>query len=148
MEPDKQANNDPISQSLNITPLPQKSNAVKAIIADAHDDSAMADFEVARSNLHTMLETAKEAIDNLAQIANQSQAPRAFEVLAKLIDTTTSTSRSLLDLQDRIRAIKNADEPHSNEAKTINNNLIVAPTAEVLKLIKNATTKIADESNE
>lgn len=132
---DDTSNNDPISNSLNITPI-NKSNVVKTIEAEAHDDSALKDFESARANIHTMVETATEAINNLAQIADSSQQPRAYEVLAKLIDSTVSANKSLLDLQEKIRQIKDIESPHNDKAKTINNNLFVGSTTDLQKILK------------
>ena len=111
--------------------------SIQAILASGHDDSATSDFELARINIHTMVQTATDAIDELADIAKQSQHPRAFEVLAKLIDSTVAANKSLLDLQDKIRQIKNADIPSNEKAQTINNNLFVGSTAELQRLIKN-----------
>ena len=125
---------DPIGKSLGVSPM--QTNAVTTIIAKAHDDSAIQDFESARANIVLMVDSAKEAIDSLSQIATSSQHPRAFEVLAKLIDTGVNASKSLLELQSKIREIKQVDEPINSQAKTINNNLFVGSTAELQKIIK------------
>lgn len=130
------ANNDPIGKALNLTPITY-ANTVKNIIAEAHDDSARADFETARSNIQDMIQTTQEAIGELAEIAKSSQHPRAFEVLAKLIDTGVAASKNLLDLQTKIREINNVETPMSEQAKTINNNLFVGSTTEFQKAIKN-----------
>jgi len=131
------ANNDPLSNALGINPLQKTDGAVKNIVAKAHDDSALGDFETARANIHTMIMNAQDAIDKLAQIADSSQHPRAFEVLAKLIETGVQANKDLLDLQQKIREIKMADNPTNDKAKTINNNLFVGSTAELQKVIAN-----------
>lgn len=129
------SNNDIISQSLDIAPL-NTNDVVNNIKAEAHNDSAVKDFESARANIYTMVETAKDAIQNLSQIADSSQQPRAYEVLAKLIDTTISANKSLLDLQEKIRQIKDIETTHNDKAKTINNNLFVGSTSELQKILK------------
>jgi len=128
------ANNDPIGKALGISPI-ETSTTVKNIIADAHNDSAQNDFELARANIITMVETAQDAIDKLSEIAASSQHPRAFEVLAKLMDTSVQANKSLLDLQTKIREINQSDEPLNSQAKTINNNLFVGSTADLQKMI-------------
>ena len=130
------ANNDPIANALGVTPLYQ-SKAVSTIIADAHNDSARQDFETARANVLTMIESGGEAIDTLSEIATSSQHPRAFEVLAKLIDTTLQANKDLLELQTKIREISAIDTPTNENAKTINNNLFVGSTAELQQVIEN-----------
>ena len=130
------ANNDPIGKALGISPISQ-SKMVNSIIADAHNDSAKIDFEHARANVLTMIESGKEAIATLSEIATSSQHPRAFEVLAKLMDTTLQANKDLMDLQTKIREINSADVPSNEHAKTINNNLFVGSTAELQKMIEN-----------
>lgn len=127
---------DPIGKALNLTPIDQSNKFIAEIIADAHDDSAKQDFEKARANIHNMIENGQEAMVKLAQIADSSQHPRAFEVLAKLMDTMLAANEKLLDLQTKIREIDAADTPINEKAKTINNNLFVGSTAELQKVLQ------------
>jgi hypothetical protein len=126
------ANNDPLGRALNLTPM---SDPVKSIVAKAHDDSAKNDFEMARSNIHEVIQNGTFAIEKLAQIADSSQHPRAFEVLAKLMDTMLQANKDLLDLQKTIREIDAKDTPISDQAKTVNN-LFVGSTADLQKAIE------------
>lgn len=117
--------------------LPLKyENQIDSLIAKAHDDSARCDFEAARANLYGVIQTGQEAMDKLSEIAGQSQHPRAFEVLAKLMDTMVNTNKELLALQTKIREIDAADSPMNEKAQTINNNLFVGSTAELQKVLK------------
>jgi hypothetical protein len=126
------ANNDPLGRALNLTPM---NDTVKAIVQKAHDDSAKNDFEMARSNIHEVISNGTFAIEKLAQIADSSQHPRAFEVLAKLMDTMLQANKDLLDLQKTIREIDAKDTPISDQAKTVNN-LFVGSTADLQKAIE------------
>jgi hypothetical protein len=128
-------NNDPISNALNLAPL--ENDPVKSIVAKAHDDSAKNDFEMARSNIHEVIQNGTYAIEKLSQIADSSQHPRAFEVLAKLMDTMLQANKDLLELQKQIRDIDAADSPTNEEAKSVTNNLFVGSTAELQKVIEN-----------
>lgn len=128
--------NDPIGKALGLSSI-QTSSAVNNLIADAHNDSAKADFETARANVLNIIENGQEAIYKLGQIAESSQHPRAFEVLAKLMDTTLQANKDLMELQTKIRQISAVDAPTNEHAKTINNNLFVGSTAELQKVIEN-----------
>lgn len=129
-------NEDPIGKALGLTPIEKEVDAVTKIIAEAHNDSAKQDFEIARANIHNMLENGQDAMVKLAQIADSSQHPRAFEVLAKLMDTMLVANEKLLDLQTKIRDISTSDSPINDKAKTINNNLFVGSTAELQKVLQ------------
>ena len=95
---------DPIGNALGLNPL-VTSDSVKNIIANAYNDSAKNDFEMARSNIHEVIQNGAQAIEKLSQIADSSQHPRAFEVLAKLMDSVVSANKELLALQKEIRDI-------------------------------------------
>jgi len=130
----EQSNNDPIGRALGINPL--TTSTISNIVADAHNDSAKADFETARANILTMIEEGQDAMHKLTQIATQSQHPRAFEVLAKMMETMLQANKDLMSLQKDIRELDAADSPINEKAKTINNNLFVGSTAELQKMIE------------
>jgi hypothetical protein len=127
-------NDDPIGNALGLTPT---QNQVQNIVKQAHDDSAKNDFEMARSNVHEVIQNGVFAMEKLSQIADQSQHPRAFEVLAKLMDTMLQANKDLLELQKNIRQITTADEPTNEQAKQVTNNLFVGSTADLQKAIEN-----------
>jgi hypothetical protein len=132
--------NDPLGKALGLPAL-ENERQIENLIARAHDNSAKNDFEAARANLYEAIQTGQEAMDKLLEIASQSQHPRAFEVLAKLIDTNVAANEKLLQLQSKIREIDAADAPTNEKAQTINNNLFVGSTAELQKIIKNMNNK-------
>jgi predicted transcriptional regulator len=131
---------DPMGKALGLPAL-KFEKTIDNLIAQAHDDSAKNDFEAARANLYEVIQTGKEAMDKLTEIAGQSQHPRAFEVLAKLMDTIVTTNKELLQLQTKIREIDAADAPTNEKAKNITNNLFVGSTAELQKMIKDMNTR-------
>ena len=87
------ANNDPISNALGMTPMPEKPKLVLGTVAI--DDNS--DYEYARQNIYGVIETGANALDQLAQIAAQTQHPRAFEVLANLVKTMVDANKDLLN---------------------------------------------------
>lgn len=145
---EKSANNDPIANALGISPVVTTDDAVKSIIAIAHDDSAKTDFETARSNVLTMIEEGMDAMDKLKSIAQQSQHPRAFEVYSTLLNTMLNANKQLLDMQVKIREINSADQPMNDKAKTVtNNNLFVGSTAELQRMVENLKNGNDSESS-
>jgi hypothetical protein len=134
---EEEKDDDPIGKALGLEPIENKVDSIVSnLIADAHNDSAKTDFEAARANIHNMIENGNDAMHKLALIAESSQHPRAFEVLAKLMDTMLNANEKLLDLQTKIRDINAADAPMNEKAKTINNNLFVGSTAELQKVLQ------------
>lgn len=132
---------DPIANSLNLQPYTETLNSLETLKAKALDDSARNDFEIARANIYEVIDSGKEALFKLSMIAESSQQARAYEVLAKLMETIIDANKDLLDLQTKIRDINNADTPLNEKAKTINNNLFVGSTAELQKVLKELKNK-------
>jgi len=132
-------NENPIDRALNLGPINQTySKTISSIISQARDDSADEDFTFARANIREVIENGTDAISKLTIIAQQSQNPRAYEVLAKLMDTVANASRELLELQEKIRSIDKSDIPRDEEAKSqVTNNLFVGSTHELQKMIEN-----------
>lgn len=131
----KQSNSstsDPISNALDIPPLYEvlpKEEPKKEVV-----DVASQDYEYARGNLINVIEKGSEALDSLMDVAQQSQQPRAFEVIASLIKTIADTNKDLLELKKKDKEISNMDG--NKGPSTVNNNLFVGSTAELQKLIK------------
>lgn len=134
---DSNDDEDPINRALNLGPIPDYSKTVSTIVAVAKNDSAKEDFTFARANIREVVENGNDAIAKLAVIADQSQNPRAFEVLAKLMDSMVAANKQLLELQKEIRTIEKADVPQDEHArKHVTNNLFVGSTAELQKMIE------------
>ena len=143
-------NNDddnPINKSLNLAPMQQFDAVVTSLVSTALNDSAKEDFTYARSNIREVIDTASDAIDTLSSLASQSQNPRDFEVLSKLMDTVINASEKLLKLQKSIREIDDVDKPTDPLLpQQVTNNLFVGSTAELSKIIKDLkSNQISDE---
>jgi len=126
---------DPIASLLNLPPMPIEEKETLPAIQEGNPETEYekveGDFDTARDAMLSALETSQNALQELATIAKGSQHPRAFEVLAKLVDTITSTSKDLLDIHQKRQGIITRPEPH----QTINNNLVIS-TNELLKMLK------------
>lgn len=128
---------DPIDRALGINPMVPDTikDTVATIVSKLHDDSATEDFTFARANIREILSSGTNAFSRLSDIADQSQNPRAYEVLGKLMDSMVNASEKLLEIQQKIREIDDADRPRDEQAKNVTNNLFVGSTAELQKVL-------------
>jgi hypothetical protein len=134
------ANTNPINDALGIVPSPF-TTTVSTIVANAKNDSANEDFTYARANIREVIQNGSDAIARMAQIADQSQNARDFEVLSNLMTTVVNASEKLLKVQKSIRELDKVDEPRDQEAKQVTNNLVVGSTAELQKILANIKNK-------
>ena len=91
------------------------------------------DFEAGRGELYKLLEKGSTAIDGILALAKEGEHPRAYEVAGQLIKTQSEIAQNLLDLQDKLKKIKDikGDVP-----KNVTNALFVGSTTELQKMIK------------
>ncbi len=106
-----------------VTPMPKTT---------IDQDDVMDDYHYARENLKNIIDSAQQSIDDLSSIASTSESPRAYEVLSDLMKTIVNANKDLLELQRKVKQLKDDGEKPSN----VTNALFVGSTAELQKLIK------------
>ena len=125
---------DKISQSLGIAPLQKQE-----ILPATQSDQVTNDFEYARGNIINTIEKGNEALQGILDVAGMGQHPRAYEVAANLVKTMVEANKDLLDLTKKRKEIEKAD--NALNPQTVNNNLFVGSTAELLKALKSNNIK-------
>ena len=105
-------------------------NTELVIPQDKDPDS---DFEIGRENLYKLLDKGNDAIDGILALAKEGEHPRAYEVAGQLIKTVADVSKDLLELQEKLKKIK--DVPNTGP-KSVTNALFVGSTTELQKLLK------------
>ena len=128
-------NDKTISKSLGISDgelVPSSSNLPKVKSLQGNDD-----YEFSRENLREMIDQGMGSLENLIRIAEQSEHPRAYEVVATLMKALSDANKDLMDLQRKQQIINK----HNNESgtvgpTTVNNNLWVGSTATLQKMLK------------
>ena len=125
-----------IDEILEITSLvpssemkPSSSPRIKPKI-DGKDEDI--DYNYARENYYNLIERNQDAVEEMLEIAKQSEHPRAFEVVGQLI-------KSGLDANKELMALHKTKKELSIEKSTqtlVNNAVFVGSTAELQKLLK------------
>ena len=139
MEQDRpfNAHADPIANALDITPNTAPLSLHSSEKASTHvpakgAETTEKDIEYARENLYHLAERGRDALDGILELANQSQHPRAFEVVGQLVKTLSDTNKDLLELQKKVKVIKK-DIP--DQPQNVTNALFVGNTSELQKMI-------------
>lgn len=115
-------NFDPIADALEM----DSNNLVKRETIVSYDnDNDNLDEELVRNNLKSLMNTANEAIDDLAKIAHSSQDHESYSSLASLIRAADGLNKTLLNAG-----------MYKREKTNITNNTLVLSTAELQKLIE------------
>ena len=98
-------------------------------------DDIKKDYEYTRGNIYSIIEKGQEAINNVLELAQETDSPRAYEVVGQLIKNVSDATDKLIDLQKKL---KDLDETKSIKGTTnVTNALFVGSTAQLSKLLKN-----------
>jgi hypothetical protein len=122
---------DIISQSLGIEPQTDAKifDIIPAVKAEKGND-----YEYARRNNYDIIEKGMSALEDIIDIAKQSESARAFEVATNLMKTMLDANKDLLELAQKNKELTREDK--ITDKQVTNNNLFVGSSAELLKMLK------------
>ena len=126
-----------LNETFDVEPSDSESNKIQKIedISSTVEDIKK-DYEYTRGNLYSIIEKGQEAIDSVLELAQETEQPRAYEVLGQLIKNVSDTTDKLMELQKKLKDVE--EESGKNKGpSTVNNALFVGSTAELSKLLKN-----------
>lgn len=143
MKSDFDAINDSLEIESTLTPEVIKPNTSLRKTPKKGEEETDYDYDYTRGQLYSLIEKGQEAIDGIMDIAQQSDSPRAYEVAGQLIKSVADTTDKLLDLQNKLKKLKEED---SNAPKNVTNNntMFIGSTAELQKLLKNSIPPTED----
>ena len=126
-----------LDEVLGIVETPQrdvaKTEKVKPLVNGQEYET---DFQYARENLYNLIERGQDGLEELLEIAKQSQHPRAFEVVGQMIDKLANTNKELLNLH---KTKKDIQAEKTSGPTNVTNALFVGSTSELQKLLKGKT---------
>jgi len=125
-----------IDDALGLNSLPVVYDLEAENLPAVHCEQADADVDRARDGLYDALEKSQVAVEDMISIAQQSQHPKAYEVLNAAIKTLADISMGLADLQlKKQRLNKGNVQPGAGEGG-VTNNLFVGSTAELQQMLE------------
>ena len=124
-------NKDTIAQALDITPVDETKNLPVETEVPSNTEK---DLEYARENYYHLIETGRRSLEDLVDVANQSQHPRAYEVVGQLMDKLTNANKELINMHKQVKDVRK--EESGSSPQNVTNALFVGSTAELQKLLK------------
>ncbi len=125
-----------IDEILEITSLVPTSeikpeSTTRVIPQNGKDDDV--DYNYARENYYNLIERNQDAVEEMLEIAKQSEHPRSFEVVGQLIKAGLEANESLMKLH---KTKKELSIEKGGPGVAVNNAVFVGSTAELQKLLK------------
>ena len=124
-----------IDEILEITSLVPTSeikpeSTTRVIPQNGKDDDI--DYNYARENYYNLIERNQDAVEEMLEIAKQSEHPRAFEVVGQLIKSGLDANKELMALHKTKKELSIEKGP----SQVTNQAVFVGSTAELQKLLK------------
>jgi len=100
------------------------------------------DYNYTRDNLKEIITKGSSALDGILELAQESEHPRAYEVVGQIIKNMVEANQQLIELQKSMKTLKKKENANP---RTIKNALFVGSTHELQKLLKGDKLDGTDE---
>jgi hypothetical protein len=126
-----------LSEIFDVNPLEvQQSQSVIPAPEELSDD-AQEDFAFARSNIRNLIRQGTGAVDNILEVARESEHPRAYEVVSTLIKTMADMNKDLLDIQKKKKELVGTNTKNQdNQTINVDKAVFVGSTTDLIKQMK------------
>lgn len=124
------------SEIFDIEPIKEEKpeqEVLPAVVEDKSTSDTETDFEFARQNMKTLISQGNSAVEHIISVAKATDHPRAFEVVATLMNTVAGMNKDLM-------AIRKVKQDVTGEKKSqqinVDKAVFVGSTADLIKQIK------------
>ena len=123
---------DEILEITSLVPTPEMAPEPPARIIPKSGKDDDIDYNYARENYYNLIERNQDAVEEMLEIAKQSEHPRAFEVVGQLIKSGLDANKELMALHKTKKELSIEKGP----TQVTNQAVFVGSTAELQKLLK------------
>lgn len=113
------------------------------IVKQSKEEHINKDYDYTRGNLYSIIEKGQEAINGVLELAQETDSPRAYEVLGQLIKNVSDTTDKLMDLQKKIKDME--EEKQKGPTNVTNNAMFFGSTADLSKFLKQQQNNTDDK---
>ena len=97
------------------------------------------DSEFARKNIRELIIKGNKAVDELLNIASQSEVPRAFEITSVFLKNLTDMNKDLLEIHKKKKDLVLTKDKSNNELNINQAVVFTGSTHHLMKLLKNSS---------
>lgn len=117
---------------------PKQELIVQSKPPDELPEDTKADYDLSRNTFRGLIKQGNDAIENMTELAKQSESPRAYEVLATLMKTVADTTKDLYDLQKKTKDLRGLNDKKAPDQTSVNveKAVFVGSPTDLLKQIK------------
>tara|TARA_A100001015_G_scaffold321521_1_gene452714 strand:+ start:1988 stop:2392 length:405 start_codon:yes stop_codon:yes gene_type:complete len=114
--------------------LPKPIKKPKPIIVSDKSEDREKDYTYARAQLYDIVEKMQESLSDALEVAQQSEHPRAYEVVFNGAKNAAEVVEKIGDLHKKMDELEK--EKPQQQVSQVQNNMFVGSTAELMKMLK------------
>ena len=135
---------DNLNKLFNLDPLIKGDNSSSSLPVEIPSQSTPSeqkddDFELARNTLRDLIGKNNAVISDLVDLARNSEAPRAYEVVSQMIKTQSEIAKDLIGIHKQKKDIEG--DSGRQIVQTQNNVVFAGSTADLMKMISQGREK-------
>lgn len=111
----------------------------------ADDQNIKSDYDYSRQTYYDLIEKGRESLEDMIEVARQSEHPRAYEVLSGMIKNISDVNDKLMDLNKKQKDINKIDDEPKQVGTT--NNLYLT-TSDLQKMMQSDNESLIDVTPE
>lgn len=100
-------------------------------------DDRDSDYNLSRNVFRNLIHSGVSSLEHMTELAKESESPRAYEVLATLINTISATTKDLYDIHKKKKDLLEDKSKSTTDNINVERAVFVGSTAELLAKIKN-----------
>lgn len=108
------------------------------VLDDTTQDQAE-DYSLGRDTLRNLIDTGVSSLEDMKDLARQSESPRAYEVMSTMMKTIAEMTKDLYELQKKTKELNQMDDKKDKPPEgdiNIERAVFVGSTADLLRKIK------------
>jgi len=115
-------------------PVQKQKESLPAI---QHEDEKEDDYQLARRTMRNIIMKSENTLDEVLDLARNTEHARTYEVAGQLIKTMSEVSKDLLELHSKKKELAKGTEKEQQHSIGQQNNIVFAgSTQDLLKLLK------------
>ena len=140
--------NEDLDKTFNIEPdevesleIIEKKPKVKPLVLSNKEEDREKDYQYARAQLYNIVEKMQESLDTAMEVAQESEHPRAFEVVFNGAKNAADVVDKINDLHKKMKDMEIEEVKVQQNNTTTNNVFMSGSTADLIKMLKEQKDK-------
>jgi len=124
-------------KEVEVKPVPMERESSAPIVVSDTEEDVDKDYQYARAQLYNIVDKMQETLNDAMEVAQQSEHPRAFEVVFQGAKHAADVVDKIGDLHKKVKDLKKEDKKtEQNNTNTQNNIFMAGSTEDLMKMLR------------